>query len=707
MAAHGSEAVMFKGIPAVSDRGVLGSRSRVTPFLLAGIRSGTLVAIAFALLASFGMQALWAEGSPHKLVVQRSTRAIPHKFIVHPSEATVPVNETQRFEVTDADGNPVAVHWNVSGIGCSGQGCGSIDDQGVYRTPATLPQPRVVTVEGVLVSDPNYSVLTQVWLQDPAAASRKTGPGRVVAAKTQPLPIPEVGRESLAKNAPSFPLPNAIAAAPGVGKQIARNFVSPPLPDVVAPSPTVASSAGRHAQSAPAATVIAAAPEIGNATLARSTRPAPMPTVIAAAPEIGNQMFARGAGPAPMPNVVAPSPAVAPPVGRSNRARGAESVPLPTVVAAAPELGKPLPRKADASPLPSVIAPSPKVGKSKLGRGTESSMMLTVVASAPEITRQVARSAAAPPPANVVAPPPALESSIPVRSAPSAPAPTVVAATPDMTTQVARSAESAPLPNGVGPAPAVGRQNLAPGINAPGVDVTPLPTVVALATPATQIPSGRTQQLTSPAAGSPKAASSVLAPMPDAVAAVPAGTAAAPQRGAVVTYQNGQLTIDAENATLAAVLGLIAEKTGAQIDVPAGAGQERIFEHTGPGQANDVLEQLLNGSPFNFIIVSSPQHPDQPTQVLLSLHAPDANTPSTSVAVVQPAAVSNPGLWKPPAPADAPPAPVLSYAVDPHNMAPPTESLSPEALSQMMREKGKQILEDLRKQQGQPQGSQQ
>lgn len=228
---------------------------------------------------------------------------------------------------------------------------------------------------------------------------------------------------------------------------------------------------------------------------------------------------------------------------------------------------------------------------------------------------------------------------------------------------------------------------------------------MALASPTTQIPSGRSQELTVPAATSPKAASSVLIPLDAAAAAppVPSGTAvasavASAHPGTVVTYRDGQLTIDAENLTLAAVLGMIAEKTGAVIEVPPGTGQERIFEHAGPGLANDVLEQLLNGSPFNFIIVSSPQHPNQPAQVLLSLHGPETDAPK--VAAVEPQPASNPALYKPPVAAEAAPAPVLPYAIDPHNMVPPTEALSPEALSQMMREKGKQILEEFRKQQG-------
>jgi hypothetical protein len=123
-----------------------------------------------------------------------------------------------------------------------------------------------------------------------------------------------------------------------------------------------------------------------------------------------------------------------------------------------------------------------------------------------------------------------------------------------------------------------------------------------------------------PGQGQDVAGSAELPPLPDTVATAPVGTVVSAQDSPVVTYKDGQLTIDAENSTLAAVLGLVAEKTGAVIDVPAGSGLDRIVEHTGPGRADDVLARLLNGSPFDFIIVGSSERPHDPAQVLLFPH---------------------------------------------------------------------------------------
>lgn len=192
-----------------------------------------------------------------------------------------------------------------------------------------------------------------------------------------------------------------------------------------------------------------------------------------------------------------------------------------------------------------------------------------------------------------------------------------------------------------------------------------------------------------------------LAPAP---VAVPVPAAAESRvvisHGPLVAYQGGQLTIDAENTTLAAVLEKVAEKTGAVIDVPPGSGLEPIVEHAGPGPANDVLTQLLNGSHFNFIIVDSPQYPDEPVQVLLSVK----EAPDTPKAIPAPAAAvaAAPELT----PADdgasmtAPPTPPPAQA---SATAAPAEKPSPEALGQMMRERARQLRENAQQQQQQEQ----
>ncbi len=141
----------------------------------------------------------------------------------------------------------------------------------------------------------------------------------------------------------------------------------------------------------------------------------------------------------------------------------------------------------------------------------------------------------------------------------------------------------------------------------------------------------------------------------------------------------GQLTIDARNSTLAEVLNLVGQKTGATIEIPPGSGQERIFEHAGPGKPNDVLTQLLNGSHLNFIIVNSPDHPENVARVLLSVEREDNQT---AAAAPVPNLAILPGMYKP------------SEDVGPQTLPPeyntdlkvPAESLSPEARGDLMKE---------------------
>lgn len=85
-----------------------------------------------------------------------------------------------------------------------------------------------------------------------------------------------------------------------------------------------------------------------------------------------------------------------------------------------------------------------------------------------------------------------------------------------------------------------------------------------------------------------------------------------------VSYLNGQLTIQSENATLAAILSAVRRSTGATIDVPAGSGNERVAAHYGPGPAREVISSLLQGSSFNYVILGSATRPGGIERVILT-----------------------------------------------------------------------------------------
>jgi hypothetical protein len=107
---------------------------------------------------------------------------------------------------------------------------------------------------------------------------------------------------------------------------------------------------------------------------------------------------------------------------------------------------------------------------------------------------------------------------------------------------------------------------------------------------------------------------------PDAADSNPVAEApiAPPKPKVTVAFQNGLLSVSADKATLAQVLYEIHMQTGADVGVPAGAEQEKVVAALGPAPPRDVLAALLNGSPYNFIIVGSSSNPNVLERVLLS-----------------------------------------------------------------------------------------
>lgn len=508
---------MFRDGTARGDREISGSRRRSLSRLLVSLRDGASIGAFVGLLLCLGAGDISASppALPHKAVDHRTIRTTPHRLVIDPSSAIVAVNQLQRFTVTDAQGRTVAVHWSVSGLGCSGAACGTIDGLGVYRTPPSLPRPRVVTLEAVPVADPNYSVLTEIRLQDAATATVSPAFDQPSARKPEQLPAPVIGGQAIFSRVKMLPQPLAVAPAPAIGgRGQIRAVELPPLPRIVAAAPSVAKAQIVH--------------NTETLALPLAVLPIPVAEVATAFPAIGALVLPRAIGPAP-----------------------------------------------------------------------------------------------------------ALEASY-----------------------GARTAGVPPLPQSVMPPD----------------------------TPSHVLMDGA-EQLSRPDTGTPNTASTALPPMPEDHSVAPVSPAVVAQQGPAVTYQEGQLSIDTRNSTLAEVLKLVAEKTGATIDVPAGSGLDRIVEHAGPGPAKDVLWQLLNGSSFNFIIISSPRPPYTPTQVLLSLQA--AGTDIANPVSAAPKIVASNPTWTP---SQSPSIEILPPQYD-SSLTAPKEAVSPEARGELMKEKAREIRE--------------
>jgi hypothetical protein len=97
-----------------------------------------------------------------------------------------------------------------------------------------------------------------------------------------------------------------------------------------------------------------------------------------------------------------------------------------------------------------------------------------------------------------------------------------------------------------------------------------------------------------------------------------AANAPAPVKGVRVRFADGQLEIHAHDSSLSEVLFQIQKQTGAEIAIPAGTEQERVFVDAGPAPASQVLAELLNGSSLNFVVVGSESDANVLRSVILS-----------------------------------------------------------------------------------------
>lgn len=106
--------------------------------------------------------------------------------------------------------------------------------------------------------------------------------------------------------------------------------------------------------------------------------------------------------------------------------------------------------------------------------------------------------------------------------------------------------------------------------------------------------------------------------VPESAANRPAEPSTGPLR---VVCKGDQLTISANNSTLASILAEVNKCIGAKIDIPNGAAESRYFDTIGPGPVRDVLASLLSASSFDYIIGLSDSDPEKVESVVLMARA--------------------------------------------------------------------------------------
>jgi hypothetical protein len=91
----------------------------------------------------------------------------------------------------------------------------------------------------------------------------------------------------------------------------------------------------------------------------------------------------------------------------------------------------------------------------------------------------------------------------------------------------------------------------------------------------------------------------------------------------IVAYENGQLTIVAENVPLSEVMTALHNVMGTEIELPAGASDDRVWARLGPGPARKVLSDLLSNTDLNYIIQGSASDANGIQSVALTAHTVD------------------------------------------------------------------------------------
>jgi hypothetical protein len=141
-----------------------------------------------------------------------------------------------------------------------------------------------------------------------------------------------------------------------------------------------------------------------------------------------------------------------------------------------------------------------------------------------------------------------------------------------------------------------------------------------------------------------------------------------------VTFRDGLLSIKANKATLSEVLFAVQQQTGAIVASAPGADQERVVVDLGPGPAPEVLAQLLHGSRFNFLILSSEKDARQLDRVILS---PRTDGGAMPLAPIQSASAEDDAQSAPVQPQPSNPPPVAGRP-QPDGAPPPPEENPPD-----------------------------
>jgi hypothetical protein len=159
---------------------------------------------------------------------------------------------------------------------------------------------------------------------------------------------------------------------------------------------------------------------------------------------------------------------------------------------------------------------------------------------------------------------------------------------------------------------------------------------------AQQVPAAKTTDAAKPATkasknSAKKAKKEVVATPVPVVQAPPPPPPTPEQSPAIapqVSFQNGELSIRSDNATLSSILTAVKAQTGATVDAPGSTSSDRIATQIGPGDPRDVLTTLLNNSKYDFILLGAPGSPLTVQKIILTARAAGAGNNGGAAAAV-------------------------------------------------------------------------
>jgi hypothetical protein len=126
-----------------------------------------------------------SNADPTKSASAQVTLITGLEISISPTSKQLVTGTQQQFTATVTGSNSFGVNWSISGDGCSGSACGTIDGTGLYTAPAAVPNPPTVTVTATAQADATKSASATVTVLSPVAVSVSPSSAKVKTGTTQ------------------------------------------------------------------------------------------------------------------------------------------------------------------------------------------------------------------------------------------------------------------------------------------------------------------------------------------------------------------------------------------------------------------------------------------------------------------------------------------------------------------------------------------